>query len=328
MRGPVRRSFRWLVGLGILGVVLSHTGAGPFVAGVQALDGPTLALGAGLAVPITCACAWRWRLIAQGLGVAVDPVPAVASCYRSQFLNTVLPGGVLGDVHRGVHHGRMAGDTGRGLRGVVWERTAGQVVQGLLAVGVLLLLPSPVRGAAPWVLGVLTTGLIIGAVVVRLGLRGMGAGASWVGRVLRGVREDVRHGVLRREAWPGVVLASVLATAGHIATYVVAARAVGVTASTATLLPLALLVLVAAGLPTNVAGWGPREGVAAWIFGAAGLGAEQGVATAVAYGAIVTVASLPGVLVLAVGAARGDGRTGAPGFGSAETVAAEGRAHV
>ncbi len=92
-----------------------------------------------------------------------------------------------------------------------------------------------------------------------------------------------------------------VALAGHLATYLVAARAVGVTASTATLLPLALLVLVAAGLPTNVAGWGPREGVAAWTFGAAGLGADQGVATAVAYGAIVTVASLPGAVVLAGG---------------------------
>ena len=52
--------------------------------------------------------------------------------------------------------------------------------------------------------------------------------------------------------------------------------------------------LVAAGLPANVAGWGPREGMAAWAFGAAGLGADQGVATAVAYGVMVLVATLPG----------------------------------
>ena len=67
-----------------------------------------------------------------------------------------------------------------------------------------------------------------------------------------------------------------------------------------TLLPLALLVFLAAGLPLNLAGWGPREGMAAWCFGAAGLGADQGVATAVAYGAMVIVASLPGAVVLLV----------------------------
>ena len=66
------------------------------------------------------------------------------------------------------------------------------------------------------------------------------------------------------------------------------------------MLPLALLVMLAAGLP-SVAGWGPREGATAWVFGAAGLGAEQGVATAVVYGVLVLVASLPGALVLVGG---------------------------
>ena len=48
------------------------------------------------------------------------------------------------------------------------------------------------------------------------------------------------------------------------------------------------------GIPLNVAGWGPREGVAAWAFAAAGLGAAQGVSTAVVYGVMALVASLPG----------------------------------
>ena len=48
----------------------------------------------------------------------------------------------------------------------------------------------------------------------------------------------------------------------------------------------------------SVAGWGPREGATAWVFGAAGLGADRGVATAVVYGVMVLVASLPGALVL------------------------------
>lgn len=319
MKGLSWRATCWIVGLAVLGVVLWRTGSDPFVAGVRALDVPTLALGAVLAVPITCACAWRWHLVARGLGVPVGPAAAVASCYRAQFLNTILPGGVLGDVHRGVHHGRTAGSTGLGLRAVVWERTAGQVVQAAVAVGLLLLLPSPFRDSSPWLLGALVTG----AAVVGLGLLLLGTGPSW----LHALREDLWHGVLARASWPGVVLASILALAGHLATYLLAARAVGVTASTTTLLPLALLVLVAAGVPTNVAGWGPREGAAAWTFGAAGLGAEQGVAAAVAYGAIVAVASLPGAVVLAVGATRGGARPATPASTSLSAVAAEGRAH-
>lgn len=305
MTGGVRpsgwRTASRAIGPVVLGIVLWHTGAGPFVSGVQALDVPTLTIGIAIAVPITCACAWRWHLVARGLGAPVAPAAAMASCYQAQFLNTVLPGGVLGDVHRGVRHGRLAGDTGRGLRSVVWERSAGQVVQALVTVGVLLLLPSPVRSTAPWLLGA----LVVVAVVGGSGLLVSRAGPASVDRVRRVVRDDVWHGVLARAAWPGVVLASMLALAGHLATYLLAARAVGVTVSAVTLLPLALLVLAAAGLPTNVAGWGPREGVAAWTFGTAGLGAEQGVATAVAYGAIVAVASLPGAVLLAKAHARG-----------------------
>jgi hypothetical protein len=48
----------------------------------------------------------------------------------------------------------------------------------------------------------------------------------------------------------------------------------------------------------NIGGWGPREGVAAWVFGAAGLGAGRGVATAVVYGIMVFVACLPGAVIL------------------------------
>ena len=116
----------------------------------------------------------------------------------------------------------------------------------------------------------------------------------------------MRAGLLGRHTWPGVVGGSTVVVAGHAATFVVAARAAGVTAPVTQLLPLALVVLVAMGLPLNVAGWGPREGAAAWAFGAAGLGAAGGVGTAVAYGVMALVASLPGAAVLAV--ARRDRR--------------------
>jgi glycosyltransferase 2 family protein len=295
------RSLRWLVGAAVLVVVLWRTGTGPFVAGLRSLDLATLALGTALAVPITVAGAWRWHLVSRGLGVGVQLGPAVASCYRAQFLNTTLPGGILGDVHRGVRHGLAAGDTGRGLRAVAWERLAGQVVQAVIAVVVLLLLPSPVRSSAPAMLAVLAAAIVA---VLLVGQVTPTDPRSWVGRFSRAVRDDVRFGLLVRRAWPGVLLASTIALAGHVATYLVAARAVGVTTPTVTLLPLVMLVLLAAGLPLNVAGWGPREGMAAWAFGIAGLGAAQGVATAVAYGAMVLVATLPGAVVLLVSSTR------------------------
>jgi uncharacterized membrane protein YbhN (UPF0104 family) len=324
MRRSSLRFLRTASGAIVLGAVLWRTGTGPFVDGFRSLDPGTLALGAALAVPATVACAWRWRLVARGLGLGVALRPAVASCYRAQFLNTTLPGGVLGDLHRGVRHGLAAGDPGLGLRAVAWERFAGQVVFVALAAAVLLVLPSPVRSSMPAVLGVLALGLVAVGLAARQAAR---SGPTTPGtRFLRAVRDDLRCGLMIRQAWPGVVLASTVAVAFHLATYFVAARAVHVETSTSTLLAVSLLVLLAAGLPLNVAGWGPREGMAAWSFGAVGLGADVGVAAAVAYGAMVLVANLPGALVLLVGSGRGEARLPEPPTGRLR-VAGGGRVH-
>ena len=76
--------------------------------------------------------------------------------------------------------------------------------------------------------------------------------------------------------------------------FLLAARVAGSGAPSPELLPLALLALLAMGLPLNVGGWGPREGVTAWAFGAAGLGAAQGLTVAVVYGVLTFVASPAG----------------------------------
>lgn len=289
--------WRWLAGAAILAAVVQQTGREPFVRGIRELDVQTLVLAAGLAAVTTAACAWRWHLVAKELGVEVGLPAAVAACYRSQFLNTVLPGGVLGDVHRGVVHGRAAGATGLALRAVWWERCAGQVVQVAIALAVLLLLPSPVQHLVPWAV-VLVVAVVLG--VALLARRTSGVGSTRWRRFLDGLHHDVRLALLGRRTWPGTVTASTLAVCGHVATFLLAARAMGINASLSTLLPLAVLVLIAAAVPLNLAGWGPREGMAAWAFAAAGLGAGAGVATAVAFGAMAFVANLPGLVVLLV----------------------------
>ena len=56
--------------------------------------------------------------------------------------------------------------------------------------------------------------------------------------------------------------------------------------------------MLAMALPLNIGGWGPREGVTAVAFGAVGLGAAQGLTTAVVYGVLSLIACLPGAVVL------------------------------
>jgi uncharacterized membrane protein YbhN (UPF0104 family) len=305
----VRKIRRWAgptVAAAVLAVAIWRLGTGPFLAGVKAVDGRALLASALIFFATTVCGAWRWVIVSRGLGIRLSLPSAVAAYYRAVFLNLVLPGGVAGDVHRGVSHGREVHDVGRALRAVFWERTAGQVVQAVLTISVLVVLPSPVRSSMPFVasavVAVLLGILVAGRAVAR-------SGRSRWARVRNAVLADVHDGVLRRDALPLVLLTSVLVVVGHAATFFVAARTTGVDAPFSRLLPLALLALLAIVLP-SIAGWGPREGATAWVFAAAGLGAARGAATAVAYGVLVLAASAPGAIVLVVGWLHGRAASG------------------
>ncbi len=277
-------------------VLIWRLGTSPFIDGLRTIDGGALAAAAALGAGTTLCCAWRWKIVARGLGVEMSLPAAVAAYYRSLFLNVTLPGGVVGDVHRGFSHGRDVSDVSRALRSVAWERFAGQLVQMVLTVVVLLALASPVQSFMPPVaiaVVVAVLGVVLAARVRR------GGGRSRWSRFRSAVAGDVRDGLLARRAWLGISLTSALVVCGHAVTFLIAARTAGTTAPASQVLPIALLVMVAMVLP-NVGGWGPREGVAAWAFSAAGLGAGRGVATAVVYGVMVLIASLPGAAVLVV----------------------------
>src|SRR3954449_6425176 len=151
----------------VLSVLVWRLGASPFLEGVRTIDAGALAAAAGRGVLTPVCCAWRWKIVAGGLGVDLPLPVAVAAYYRSLFLNVTLPGGVVGDVHRGVSHGRGVGDIGRGLRAVVWERFAGQIVQVVLTVVVLLALPSPVQSSMPLVAIALAAAALAFVIVAR-----------------------------------------------------------------------------------------------------------------------------------------------------------------
>lgn len=310
-----------LAGTAVLAVLLWRLGTGAFLDGLRRIDAATVLAALGIGLVTTVFSAWRWALVARGLRIRLPLGPAVADYYRALFLNAALPGGVLGDVHRAVRHGRSAGDLGRGVRAVVLERVAGQVALIGFGVAVLLTMPSPVLAGARR-LAPLVALALLGALAVVLALRmnRTPAGPTLPRRTparqtpvrrtpvrrtperrvraLRAALGEAREGLLSRRNLPGVAGSSVVVLAGHLAMFVLAARVAGSGASVAVLTPLAVLALLAMGLPLNVGGWGPREGVTAWAFGAAGLGAGTGLGVAVVYGVLSLAASLPGAVVL------------------------------
>jgi uncharacterized membrane protein YbhN (UPF0104 family) len=281
-------------------VLIWRLGTSPFLDGIRTVDARALAAAAALGMLTTVLSAWRWKIVAGGLGVDLPLPAAVAAYYRSMFLNVTLPGGVVGDVHRGFSHGRDVSNVGRALRAVAWERFAGQVVQVVLTVIILLMLPSPVHSYMPLV----TIAIVVTASCVVLVARlRPGRGRSPWARARSTVVSDIREVATAQGAGVGIALASALIVCGYAVMFLIAARTAGVTAPLSQVLPLALLVMLIIVLP-NVGGWGPREAGSAWAFGAAGIGAAQGVSTAVVYGVMGIVATLPGAAVLVVSWSR------------------------
>lgn len=247
------RVVRLAAGGVVLLVLVRQLGNGPFLEGLRAVRPWAVLAALLITAATTYCCARRWTLVAKRCNTPLSLRTAYAAYYRSQLLNVALPGGVVGDVHRGVRHG---------WRALLVERCIGQVVQ-IALVGALLL-PDRWRW---W--GMAALALAVGA---------SGAIAVW----------------------------STLSTAGHLLVFVMAAQPTHLPITT--LLPIGALVLLGAAIPFNIAGWGPREGVAAFAFTAFGFTAATGLTVAVTFGVLSSVATLPGLLVL-VSRAPADGAT-------------------
>ena len=287
---PVLRS---AAAVTVLWFLWRHLGSAPFKEGLRAVSWPAVMAAVTLTALTTVCSAWRWQVAARALGLAIGLPTAVRAYYRSLFLNSVLIGGFLGDVHRAVTHGRRSGDVVLGLRAVAWERLYGQIIQALVTALVLLTLPSPVRPALPYVLA--GVAVVAGAVgCAALIASRTGRDRSRLTRATRAVADDLRHSMLAPHVWPRLTLASLLVVAGHTATFVIAARAAGSTAPLGELLALLMVVQTAMVIPLSVGGWGLREGIAAWAFAAAGFGAATGVTIATLYAVLMLIAVAPG----------------------------------
>jgi uncharacterized membrane protein YbhN (UPF0104 family) len=292
---------RLAAGVTVLWFLGRQVGAAPFEDGLRAVTWQAVVAAATLTALTSVCSAWRWRVVARALGADIHLPAATGAYYRSLFLNSVLPGGVLGDLHRAVAHGRRAGDVARGVRAVAWERLCGQVIQAVVTAVVLLTLPSPVRPVLPYVLAGVAGVAGCAALVVGVAAR---RGRSRLTRAARAIATDLRRGLLAPGVWPQVTLASVLVVAGHTATFIIAARVAGCTAPLGELLALLMVVQTAVVIPLSIGGWGLREGAAAWAFAAAGLGGANGVTVATLYAVLMLAAVAPGAGLLLGDAVR------------------------
>src|SRR5258705_13940433 len=120
---------RLAAGVAVLWFLGRQVGAAPFEDGLRAVPWQAVVAAVTLTALTTVCSAWRWRVGARAPGADIDLPGATGAYYRSLFLNSVLPGGILGDVHPAGTQGRRAGDGAQGGGAGGGERLWGQMIQ-------------------------------------------------------------------------------------------------------------------------------------------------------------------------------------------------------
>lgn len=285
---PWYRRALWRVLASALAVVVVAVVVGEQAvrAGTAVLAPGPVALAVGLGALWRVFAATRWLLLARVLGAPLSWPAAFAEYQRSELVNQVVPGGVVGDVDRARRHGQDVGLLPAG-RAVLLERAVGQVLLVGACVVVLLLRPE-LRLVAD---GVDARTTLVVAVVV-LAILALAA-VLW---------RPGTTAIRARWAMVGAFVAALVLSIGILACFVtlfvVAAALTGPVSPLAVVVPAVLVTLLVSGIPLTVAGWGGREAGAALCFAAVGLAAADGVAASVGYGLLSLVSALPGLVPL------------------------------
>ena len=289
---------RAAVSIGLLAGLAWWLDLGTVVSRLAQMRPGWVLLAVAISVVQVAVLAWRWRFTAGCLGVDLSYTAAWREYYLSIFLNQVLPGGVVGDVSRAWRQARaqtrVQEPGGPAMRAVIFERLSAQAVMTTVAVVSLLALPVTVNRGSRLVLfgaGAVAVLIVITTVVW---MRRQSSAQSLAGQLLADL--DAAH--LSGPVFAAQLGSAAIVVGTYLATYVTAARAVGVDTPLPVLLPLVAPVLMTMLIPVTVAGWGLREGAAAVLWGAVGLTAADGVLVSVAYGLLVLIGSLPGALFL------------------------------
>ncbi|UEM20139.1 flippase-like domain-containing protein [Skermanella mucosa] len=286
----------------LLWLLLRQTDLEALAGRLAGVDPLWLAAAFALTVVQVVLISWRWAFIMAGLGAAIGTARALRINLAAFFLGQALPTSIAGDVWRVWRLRALGHGVGTAVRGVLVDRTTALLglVAVVLATGPALLarMPDP---AMRW--GLLA-GLGIGIALLALALTADRLPGRWLPGRLAGVAEFGRtvRGLLARPltAVPIVgVSALVHLLAG--ATMWLIARGLDVPVGLVDCLVLMPPIVLVAGMPLSIAGWGLREGAVVAVFGLAGVPVDGALLMSILFGAMLLLVSLPGGLFLALG---------------------------
>ncbi len=308
-----RRYLRWgRIGVTIaaVGYLISRIDPNDVVAAFRRLSW-SAALGAVTVVSFGLVCGMvRWRLLLRAYGaIDLPPWPRVAHLYLvGHFYNTYAPGGVGGDVIRGVAGRKAFGDLDwasatTGLAVVFIERVVGVSALLVLAAGAYLLQPIP---------GMESVGLWagVGLATAAATLIGIALAPRLAPHLPEKIGKPLRALPRLYSAWPflmavflSLVIHSVNIVAGHAIMHSLEPSVT--VAQSAVVMPL---IGASAFFPLTVGGAGVREAAFALLYGTVGVPEATAYAGSLSFWATqLLTAGAGGLINLAVPLSGTDG---------------------
>lgn len=263
----VRRALMLLITIALLVLTVRIVGVQALLEGGRVVTPLTILAALALGLLATTAQAMRFSLLLKQTGTQVTRRRALADCYSAGLLNTILPGGLSGDL------ARVAAYRNTGPRR--WLSPLTVVGAERLSATTLLFITAtlaliPVAPAFAWIAAAVA--VVTGALSV-VGMRGMTA------------------------ATIGLVWLTAAVTIGSfLALYLIAMLALGGPVIPA----LAVVGLAAMSIPLGVGGWGVREVSVSILAGSLASSVEWAVTSSAGYGLLAAISTLPGAITLTV----------------------------
>ena len=276
----------------LLAAVVSYVDLHALWQKVRAVDPHWLVLSWGCLVIGYVLCGVRWAWMAEGLGLSVSMPRKIMLYFLGMFASLFLPSTIGGDVLRGILLAR-----GEGRAGVGWQATASVLLDRINGLYGLSLLVSLAMLAFHW-----PTAWWMGWSI--------GVAAMWIGLMLvprlhhrlpdrlHAIRRlPIGEPLLRRRWWQSLPVSFVFQVL-IVQAHVFLGMAVGLHMSWAAFAVMVGLVGLMAFLPISLNGLGVRE--AGYVGFAVYFGADASAAAAmsVLWLVVLSLASLPGAVVL------------------------------
>src|SRR3954462_9115993 len=292
----------------LLWLLLSRADTTALMARLAAIDPGWLTAAFALTLVQVVLISWRWAVIMAGLNASIGTMRALGINLAAFFLGQALPTSIAGDAWRVWKIRTLGFDIGTGVRGVLIDRTTAMIglVLVVLPTAPLLLarMPDP---AMRWSVA---AGLGIGAALLILALSADRLPGHWASGRLSGVAEFGRavRGLLSRPvtAIPIIGVSIVVHLLAGVTMWLIAGS-LGLTVGLVDCLVLMPPIVLVAGMPLSIAGWGLREGAMVAVFALVGVPMDGALLMSVLLGLLLLMVSLPGGLVLAFSESwRGD----------------------